>query len=263
MAISLGMHDVQAFLPSANATRNRRSWIRDSTPNLLQRQDAERSDEPLGQGIVLKPVHILQAPHRYQLQRTEAMDRRDSLGKMSRALTGRDCRKKPELSKRLPPLPPEKVAELDIAIIGAVGMHRNLRRKNSDVYITSIYEIDRAIEDKTEQPLNEELQNASPNNTMPGWMSSPRKRPTSFPPGAITTKIGLTGENALGPSPLYKMSAEELLAAKKYIQENLLKGFIVPSSIPFASLEGLINKGQWIMIFLADSVQLSVVNAKP
>jgi hypothetical protein len=54
------------------------------------------------------------------------------------------------------------VVELDIVIIGAVGMHRNLRRKNSDVYITSIYEIDRAIEDKTEQPLDEDLKKSVP-----------------------------------------------------------------------------------------------------
>jgi hypothetical protein len=33
---------------------------------------------------------------------------------------------------------------------------------------------------------------------------------------------------------LYKMSLEELEAAKQYIQENLDKGFIVPSQAPFA-----------------------------
>ncbi|OXV11197.1 hypothetical protein Egran_01042, partial [Elaphomyces granulatus] len=142
----------QALAGVARELHVSRSSIRDSIPNLLQQQDAERSDELLGKGAVPKPVHILKVPNR-----TEAMDRRDSLAKMNRALTGRDCRKKPELSKRLPPLLPEKVVELDIAIIGAVGMHRNLRRKNSDVYITSIYEIDRAIEDKTEQPLDEDL----------------------------------------------------------------------------------------------------------
>jgi hypothetical protein len=34
---------------------------------------------------------------------------------------------------------------------------------------------------------------------------------------------------------IYKMNAEELKAAYKYIAENLEKGFITPSSAPFAS----------------------------
>ena len=47
--------------------------------------------------------------------------------------------------------------------------------------------------------------------------------------------IELTEKNSLGYSPLYKQSAEELEATKKYLMENLGKGFIVPSGAPFAS----------------------------
>ena len=39
-------------------------------------------------------------------------------------------------------------------------------------------------------------------------------------------RIQLEAENTLGYSPLYKYSVEELLAMKKYIEENLPRGFI-------------------------------------
>jgi hypothetical protein len=39
----------------------------------------------------------------------------------------------------------------------------------------------------------------------------------------------------LGHAPLYNMSREELDLVKKYIKDNLLKGFIKASKAPFAS----------------------------
>ena len=47
-------------------------------------------------------------------------------------------------TNRYPPnLPP-----IDIAMIGAVGFHRNLRKEGNVAFITSLYEIDRIIEEK-------------------------------------------------------------------------------------------------------------------
>ena len=48
-------------------------------------------------------------------------------------------------------------------------------------------------------------------------------------------KIQLEADNHLGFYPLYKQSAEELLATKQYIVENLRKGFINHSQALFAS----------------------------
>ena len=42
-------------------------------------------------------------------------------------------------------------------------------------------------------------------------------------------QITLEGENTLGFSPLYKMLTKELEVIKKYLLENLNKGFIGPS----------------------------------
>ena len=57
-------------------------------------------------------------------------------------------------------------------------------------------------------------------------------------------KIELEAENTLSYCPLYKQSETELLATKKYLTENLPKGFIVPSQAPFASPILFVKKGE-------------------
>jgi hypothetical protein len=47
--------------------------------------------------------------------------------------------------------------------------------------------------------------------------------------------IVLERDLKLGHAPLYNMSKEELDLIKKYIKDNLLKGFIKASKAPFAS----------------------------
>ena len=48
-------------------------------------------------------------------------------------------------------------------------------------------------------------------------------------------KIKLEGDFNLGYSPLYDMSAAELIAIKAYLVKNLDKGFIKTSQAPFTS----------------------------
>lgn len=54
-------------------------------------------------------------------------------------------------------------------------------------------------------------------------------------PQLYDQKIELEKPNDLSYHPLYKMSLEELEAAREYIMDNLHKGFIEPSKAPFAS----------------------------
>ncbi len=46
-------------------------------------------------------------------------------------------------------------------------------------------------------------------------------------------KIKLVKDVDLGFSPLYKMTIEELETVKEYLVNNLYKGFIKPSQVPF------------------------------
>ena len=68
-------------------------------------------------------------------------------------------------------------------------------------------------------------------------MCSRRRNYLPSPHRPYDLKIELQGQvtDHLGYSPLYKHTAEELEAAKQYVQDNLHKGFIAPSSAPFAS----------------------------
>ncbi len=48
-------------------------------------------------------------------------------------------------------------------------------------------------------------------------------------------KIKLVKDINLGFSPLYKMTIEELETVKEYLVNNLYKGFIKPSQVPFTA----------------------------
>lgn len=68
------------------------------------------------------------------------------------------------------------------------------------------------------------------------WMCFQKEASDTLPPTRpYDHKIELTTESSIVYCLLYKMTLEELEAAKQYIQENLDKGFIVPSHAPFAS----------------------------
>jgi hypothetical protein len=52
--------------------------------------------------------------------------------------------KSPSLDEAIPPI--------DIAMIGAAGFHRHTRKKDTEIFIAHLYEIDRIIEEKITDP---------------------------------------------------------------------------------------------------------------
>ena len=79
---------------------------------------------------------------------------------------------------------------------------------------------------------------------------------------AVDHKIELTQDNSLGHSPLYRMTTEELAAVKEYLLENLHKGFIVPSSAPFASPVLFVSKPNGGLRFCVDYRKLNSIIKK-
>jgi hypothetical protein len=75
-------------------------------------------------------------------------------------------------------------------------------------------------------------------------------------------KIELEDDHSLGHAPLYKMSLEELQAAKAYLLDNLAKGFIVPSSAPYASPILMAKKPGGGLWFCVDFRKLNAVTKK-
>src|SRR5467141_3302991 len=78
----------------------------------------------------------------------------------------------------------------------------------------------------------------------------------------LNWKKAPTQTGALGHSSLYKQNAEELEAAKQYLTDNLNKGFIVPSSSPFASPILMARMPSGKLRFCVDYRKLNAISKK-
>jgi hypothetical protein len=142
--------------------------------------------------------------------------------------------------------------------VSAAAFEVNLRRKENTFFITSIYELDRELEARrieafertTPKPDDSMLQR--PNETELQWLErilpgelkeyadvfSKKASNVLAPHRPYDHKIridDLCGPEALGYSPLRNQSTLELQETKQFLEENLQRGFIVPSQAPFAS----------------------------
>jgi hypothetical protein len=152
---------------------------------------------------------------------------------------------------------------IDIAIIGAAGFTRLSKHKGNTVFTTSLYKIDRLIEEKTS--LLEETPEQLVEYRLPVCYTdykdvfSKAVSDQLVPYRLYNYKIQLEGENNLGFSPLYNYSLEELQAIKKYITENLQKGFIAPSSTLYTAPILFAQKGNSSLQFCIDYRKLNLI----
>ncbi len=66
----------------------------------------------------------------------------------------------------------------------------------------------------------------------------------------------------LGYSALYKMTLEELEACRDYVADHLRKGFIVPSSVPWAAPVLFVAKANGGLWFCVDYRRLNAIIRK-
>jgi hypothetical protein len=174
-----------------------------------------------------------------------------------------------EQPKLLPPvrkLASKDLVTVDIAIIGAASFSRLCRHKENTVFTTSLYKIDRLIEKKTS--LLEETPEQLVERQLPVYYSdykdvfSKAASDQLAPHRLYDYKIQLEGENNLGFSPLYNYNLEELQTIKKYITDNLQKGFIALSSALFAALILFARKGNSSLRFCIDFQKLNLITRK-
>ena len=145
----------------------------------------------------------------------------------------------PAPSPEPPPSPVRPRPSPRIALISANAFHYTMKRKENEFFTTSLYEIERILEERLEQddPDNAKLVQ----DRLPSVYKSysdvfsktaadqlPEHRPYDH-------KVVLTEPLPNQFSPLYKQSTEELEATKEYVIENLKKGYIVLSNSLFAS----------------------------
>ena len=124
---------------------------------------------------------------------------------------------------------------MDIQMIRAAPFGTFVKKANYNIFMTSLHEIEWELEDQ-QNPAETEL--PAEYQTFADIFS--KEVSDCLPPShTCNHKIKLDLDTdvacAVGYSPLYKQTTEHLEAAKQYIVDNLQKGFIVPSHMPFTS----------------------------
>jgi transposase InsO family protein len=205
--------------------------------------------------LEIQPISVLlQKPRKrvrfdtpYRPRSSESIDRREAMAKMNQAL--KDPGYNPELEiprteSLLDRLRKKTLPQIDICGIGATGFRRHEKRKEVEIFCTSLYEIERLIERRLLGEAEEDKQEIIkrlPEEYHEFADVFSKRESDLMPPSRknVDFKIHLEDEadpvRDIGHGPIYKMNAEELEAAYKYMAENLEKGFIAPSSAPFAS----------------------------
>lgn len=131
---------------------------------------------------------------------------------------------------------------MDLAVIGAAPFMMLARRERHGV--TSVYELDRIIDDKKRQlQRDEEDLMIKVHEKVPeqyhGYSNVFSKMASDELPAnrpGVDHQIEISGRpEDLGYSALYRMSLEEAKACRQYIVDNLRKGFIKSSNTPWAA----------------------------
>lgn len=162
---------------------------------------------------------------------------------------------------------------MDFAVIAAAPFMAMAGRKESHIGVTSLHEMDRFIEEKKRAPPDEQELQDRIKSIVPQpyhqWLDVFSKNESDLLPDQrprVDHKIELdTGHAAeeLRYSPLYKMSLDEAEACRKYIVENLAKGFIESSHAPWAAPVLFVPKpGGRGLRFCVDYRRLNAISRK-
>jgi hypothetical protein len=145
---------------------------------------------------------------------------------------------------------------VDIGIISAAGFVFNCQDPGVTIFSITLDEIDKAIAYKS-QPVEatdvDLFARKLPAECKDLANVFSQANSDELPPHrTIDHKIVLEQENNLGFSPLYQMSLSELQTVKRYLLDNLDKGFIVPSQAPYASPVLFVKKPDGSLRFCID-----------
>ena len=214
-----------------------------------------------------EPVPVVSPRWRPKTLRSHKWDTQERYRHMEDSLAG-VVRPKDIPYKKRPWVEKETVADpiVDIAGISGIGMHYNLRQSDNEAFTTSLYEIDSLLKQRGE-PLSEvEAEEPFVPDLYTKYADVFSKAASDIlPPHRIYDhKIQLEKEveGNLGYSPLYKMTTAELEATKKYLLENLDKGFIAPSQAPFAAPVLFVRKANGSLRFCIDYRKLNQITRK-
>ena len=247
-----------------------RQAITHQTVHAVHQRDACARDAALAREDARR-----QAGHQIKVltRHTHAQDLNNSLRKMEQELQA--------VTKVVTMPPPRTTSQkdlltIDIAQISAVGFHFNLYRPENEVFQTSLYEIDRILEERAELdgPWTGSSLGTTSNDEqellrqLPAYLRNhvdvfSKAASDMLPPHrAYDHRIQLEAENTIGYHPLYRQSTEELKATKQYLLDNLDKGFIEASQAPYASPILFVKKPSGGLRFCIDFRKLNAITRK-
>jgi hypothetical protein len=150
-------------------------------------------------------------------------------------------------------------ATLDICMIGAAAFNRLARKSHHEILAISLKDIDQALAVKKDTDpatkLPRELHDLLTLFSRAEADKLPRRREYDH-------RIELEPGKKPGYGPLYSMSRAELLVLKKYLEENLAKGFIRASKSPVASPVIFVKKPSGGLRFCVDYRGLNAATVK-
>ena len=160
----------------------------------------------------------------------------------------------------LPPRP-NPLERLDIGQVSLRTFSAYCRKRYKAFAIT-IEDIDRYLNKPDAQDLPD-IENLLPEEIRQFWDVFSPKESSKLPPHRpYDHEIRLVDGKTPPFGPLYPMSREELTALKKWLEENLKKGFIQPSSSPAASPVLFVKKPGGGLRFCVDYRGLNNVSVK-
>jgi hypothetical protein len=165
----------------------------------------------------------------------------------------------PYQKKPFQPLP--SPYQVDIAAIHLTGMHLNMKRPENEIFGTSLYDIDRILDDR--KPIDESPEIPDYIKLAELVQVFSKEASDVLPPHRLYDhQIQLERPNTPSYSPLYKMTTAELEEVKRYLTDNLSKGFIEPSQAPFASPILFVKKPNGGLRFCIDFRKLNELTRK-
>ncbi|KAG7003723.1 Transposon Tf2-9 polyprotein [Fusarium oxysporum f. sp. conglutinans] len=151
---------------------------------------------------------------------------------------------------------PQSLRRKDILPITLQAVRLYSRRTRCRFFTVTLEQIDRALQNKSEDlRLPEELREFQD-------VFSPKEAEKLPPHRAGDHHIELIPGGKLPFGPLYGMSREELTALREWLDENLRKGFIRPSSSPVASPVLFVKKPGGGLRFCVDYRALNNITVK-
>jgi len=161
---------------------------------------------------------------------------------------------------------PAPAPSLDICEISAVTFYLNLRRKETELFSVSLYEIDRELESRQlvdDSDNLEEVRQKLPEQYRAYEDVFSKRASDELPPHrSYDHKIELDASASLSYGPLYSQTTAELRALKDYLIENLDKGFIESSQAPWSSLVLFVKKPNSGLRFCIDFRKLNLLTRK-